>query len=680
MSGNVPEVVPLIDVGGGEVLHASENRVLSLIQHIDAHPYQTEEELAEWLDVEASMLGQVVDAASRLLPPGVRIVRDPAGLAFEAKDRASLSAWLRAMQTKAGAPSSSPATPEERLSFLLGELISRRTWITIDALADLMFCSRRTVSNDLKAVEDKLRAFGLELEKRPHYGIRIVGTEMERRIGLGSILMDRLNLSDGTTRGDGQEAGSDPYGIERISASVERIKDRMGFAIRPIAFQNLVVHIAVAVARLKGGHVLPKDNLGGFVVEDQRVKGVAQAISDEIGLMFDISLPEVEVDYIALHLSGKRTSLPAVQLDGAHQAESAPGASADELAAQMIEAVYRSFHVDLRGDRTLRDNLARHIGPLTVRLAYRMNLENPLLDDVISRYPLAFSLAREGSRILADRFSCDVSDDEVGYLALSFALALEQQRRSDRRAKNVLIVCASGLGSAQLLAMRVREQLGDYLGAIGTCDVAQLSHIDFSDIDCVFSTVPIRTRLPVPVHEVGFFFDKEDAAGLKWALESADRDEVDPRRYFDPRLFLAHLPARDRDGVLDALCDQACRVLGMSSELRSSVAEREAVAPTAFGNRVAMPHPLRAMARETAVVVGLLDEPVSWGGKEVQAVFLILVSTSPCEDLKPFYELMLSLSSSPERMDALLADQRYEPFLAQLSSISSPGGEGGGSP
>jgi len=665
----------------------SEDRVLSLIQHIDAHPYQTEEELAEWFDVEIGVLRHLEAAASHLLPPGCRIARGPAGLFFETRDRPALSRWLRAMRSGAGAPPA-PSTPEERVSFLLGELISRRTWITIDALADLMFCSRRTVSNDLKAVEGRLRAFGLELEKRPHYGIRIVGTEMERRVGLASVLMDRLNVGGrahagdgGSTAEGGRDPVADPYGIESISASVERIKDRMGFAIRPIAFQNLVVHIAVAVARLQGGHVLPEDSLGGFVVEDRRVRGVAQAIAGEVERIFGIRLPGVEIDYIALHLSGKRTVLPPpVQVGMAHQVESAPGVSADGLAAQMIEAVWRSLHVDLRDDRSLRDNLARHIGPLTVRLAHRMRLENPLLDDVVSRYPLAFSLAREGSRILADRFSCDVSDDEVGYLALSFALALEQQRRSGRRPRNVLIVCASGLGSAQLLAMRVREQLGGYLGAVGTCDVSQLSHVDFSDIDCVFTTVPIRVRLPVPVHEVSFFFDQGDVVGLKRVLESVDEAAPDPRCYFDRSLFLAHVPASDREEALDVLCDCARRVLDMSSELRDSVAERESIASTAFGNRVAMPHPLRAMSRRTAVAVGLLDEPVSWGGKEVQAVFLILISDSEDEDLKPFYELMLRLSSSPERMGALIADRRYESLMAQLSSIASPGQRGGGGP
>ncbi len=375
------------------MLHASEHRALLLIQHVDEHPCQTESELAEWLDVELDALGPLISAAEALLPPGAHLEQGPTGLRLKADDHDVFSAWRRAMLEE-GAFGVVPSTPSERVSFLSGELLARSTWITIEALADLMFCSRRTFSNDLKAVQDRLGHFGLELERKPHYGIRIAGNEMERRIALGSLLLDRLDLHDDETthilsaeEGQGDPA-ADPYGIERISALIERITDRMGFAIRPIASQNLVVHIAVAVARLKNGHVLPEDNLVGFEVEDAHTREVAHVLADEVERAFGVSFPAVEVDYIALHLAGKNANLPPVQGTGPlAQGEAALDVSANAVAQRMVDVIYRSFHIDLRSDRVLRHNLARHIGPLCVRLKYHMNLENPLLEDVKSRYP-----------------------------------------------------------------------------------------------------------------------------------------------------------------------------------------------------------------------------------------------------------------------------------------------------
>lgn len=83
-----------------------------------------------------------------------------------------------------------PQTPGQRVSYLLNDLLMRVDWITLDALAGILFVSRSAVSNDLKQVEKILADFGLTLEKRPHYGIRVAGSEMARRLCLANIIME----------------------------------------------------------------------------------------------------------------------------------------------------------------------------------------------------------------------------------------------------------------------------------------------------------------------------------------------------------------------------------------------------------------------------------------------------------------------------------------------------------
>ena len=72
----------------------------------------------------------------------------------------------------------------------------------------------------------------------------------------------------------------------------------------------------------------------------------------------------------------------------------------------------------------------------------------------------------------------------MGYLALAFALAIERQN-TELPKKNILIVCASGKGSAQLLHYRYRQEFGSYVGRIETCDVSNVKKVDFKDIDYV---------------------------------------------------------------------------------------------------------------------------------------------------------------------------------------------------
>lgn len=75
-----------------------------------------------------------------------------------------------------------------------------------------------------------------------------------------------------------------------------------------------------------------------------------------------------------------------------------------------------------------------------------MKLKNPLLKDIKARFPMAYAIALHSSSILTERYGHELKDDEVGYLALAFALAIERQN-TELPKKNILIVCASGKGS-----------------------------------------------------------------------------------------------------------------------------------------------------------------------------------------------------------------------------------------
>lgn len=336
----------------------------------------------------------------------------------------------------------------------------------------------------------------------------------------------------------------------------------------------------------------------------------------------------------------------------------------------MLECVWNVFRFDFRDDLELRMNLARHLVPLEVRLSYDMNLKNPLLNDIQTRYPLAYSMAADAGAVIAERFGTKLSDDETGYIALTFALALER-RKTQVPKKHVLVVCASGAGSARLLECRCRQEFGSYIGSIESCDVLNLSKVDFSNVDYVFTTVPLPQKLPVPVCEVQHFLDENEILNVRDFLRAAQREEGSILRYFDRALFFPHLPFRTKREALDYLLDRVAEQREVSEAFREAVWEREATVATSFGNNVAMPHPLAASSSETFVCVGLLDHPVVWDelGRTVQAVFLSFFSTQSGPELQAFYGKLADLLVSKEAICSLLANQSWE-MLANLLAFA----------
>ena len=631
-----------------------DGRDIKLIDIIDAHPDIDPVDLAERFSVSDRSVRTYVRKTNEALGSCAQIEKRRGGGYSLRVLNASAFAALRARDAHAG-QDAVPTTPEARVDYLLNDLLSRADWITVDDLASILFVSRNVITSDLRQVAATLERFGLVLEKRPHYGIRVTGPEMSRRLCLANLTLDCII---GT--------GGGSASLDVIARCVSESLAEEDFQINSATYQNLLVHIAVAVERIRANCYVPMEpehlERMRSTPEYLIAKKVAAAVEREL----TAELPEEEIGYIAIHLAGKQTLYT-------------PGSDADanlvisdevwNVVSRMLEMVWNAFHFDFRNDLELRMNLARHIVPLSVRLRYRMRIDNPLLSDIKQRFPVAYSMALESSCILAEEYGNALSEDEVGYIALAFALAIERQK-SERPRKNILVVCASGQGSARLLEWRYRQEFGTWLDRIETCDVAHVASRDLTGIDCVFTTVPLERKLPVPVREVKYFLDDEDVNSVRRILSGEAAAAAPLAAYFDERLFLGALDAEDKDGALDALCARVAEVHDVPGDFRALVQRREELAQTCFGNLVAMPHPVTPVTTSTFVAVAVLNHSVSWNGQEVRAVFLVSVSSLRDQKLDAFYRGMARLLTSREAIQKLVSNPDFATLLDVIDTYS----------
>lgn len=630
-----------------------DGRDIKLIDIIDAHPDIDPVDLAERFSVSDRSVRTYVRKTNEALGSCAQIEKRRGGGYSLRVLNASAFAALRARDAHVG-QDAVPTTPEARVDYLLNDLLSRADWITVDDLASILFVSRNVITSDLRQVAATLERFGLVLEKRPHYGIRVTGPEMSRRLCLANLTLDCIIGTGGSAS------------LDVIARCVSESLAEEDFQINSAAYQNLLVHIAVAVERIRANCYVPMEpehlERMRSTPEYLIAKKVAAAVEREL----TTELPEEEIGYIAIHLAGKQTLYT-------------PGSDADanlvisdevwNVVSRMLEMVWNAFRFDFRNDLELRMNLARHIVPLSVRLRYRMRIDNPLLSDIKQRFPVAYSMALESSCILAEEYGNALSEDEVGYIALAFALAIERQK-SERPRKNILVVCASGQGSARLLEWRYRQEFGTWLDRIETCDVAHVASRDLTGIDYVFTTVPLERKLPVPVREVKYFLDDEDVNSVRRILSGEAAAAAPLAAYFDERLFLGALDAEDKDGALDALCARVAEVHDVPGDFRALVQRREELAQTCFGNLVAMPHPVTPVTTSTFVAVAVLNHSVSWNGREVRAVFLVSVSSLRDQKLDAFYRGMARLLTSREAIQKLVSNPDFATLLDVIDTYS----------
>lgn len=635
--------------------------LIDLIEQVQHASFVRCDDLARQNGVSERTVRTRIHRANELLQGIAHINnRRGQGYSLDILDKEQFEKWC-SRQKRLLNESNIPSTSQERKAYLLNDLLERADWITLDDLSSLLFVSRKCISRELKDVERHLSQYGLSIEKRPHYGVKVCGEELNRRLCLASAAIKRG--CDGSLSYGGQIQRSHRKLLNDVSACISQSIIDENIEIGAVALQNLIVHIAIAILRMRNNCYIPMDAELVGKVKNSAEYVSATRLAKNIQNHFELMLPEEEIAYIAIHLAGKQTI-------SAQETDDIVDSQIWDLVTNMLEEVKRVYHFDFTSDLELRMNLARHLVPLLVRLKFHMNAHNPILHDIRQRFPLAYSMALDSASIIEEQFDKRLVDDEIGYIAMAYAIALEHRKSSLRRKKNILLVCASGMGSAKFLALRFQERFESSINEIHTCDIGHLDRKDLSNIDYIFTTVPIKKKMPVPICEVGNFLDEQDTLLVQTFLDDQkySNSNADVLHAFKEDLFFPHLTCATKEEIIHLLCKAARDIEEVPPEFEELVLKREKAAETSFGNLVALPHPYTPVSRRTFVAVALLDKPIEWNRHSVQAVFLISIIKNACEDLDVFYREMSNLLTHEKAISQLVADQRFEVLTSLLQT------------
>src|SRR5699024_8110914 len=145
---------------------------------------------------------------------------------------------------------------------------------------------------------------------------------------------------------------------------------------------------------------------------------------------FNLILPIKEIEYLYIHF---------VSTGIMNEVSNIPrNEEVDKMIQHMLDNVQRVFYLDLQSDEALKEN----------RYKYKMNIRKPMLEEIKQNYPFAFDIGVVASKMIEKDLKVQVSESEIGYLALHFEMALNRNN-IDEKKLNIILVCNSGLTSSQ---------------------------------------------------------------------------------------------------------------------------------------------------------------------------------------------------------------------------------------
>lgn len=506
---------------------------------------------------------------------------------------------------------------------ILCYLLNAETPVFYSTLEEAFYITHTALVNHMKAASQQASKYHLTIQYRSDTGFYIEGEEQDKR-------KCYIHTHHRTS--------SEMESLHKIEEIVASILEKHQFNMSDNNFSTLCFHLLIALERAEKQEYISE--IMPMKEAHPEQEEIAEEILTSLTDCFSVSFPETEKYYLTLHLLGKQT----LEEDGEILPET------QELASSILDTIQKKSNIHLHYTIELFTSLCLHLQPMLFRLKYHLSQSNPLKDNTKREFPIAYDLALIASEVIEHTFQLSVPEDEVGYLALHFALALDKHETPTD--KKIVLVCSSGRGTARLLQHQLMSQYHLKEENITLSSALHLQNMDFSNYSCILSTIPLSMSLPIPHMVVSPVIQSIKSDKVKQFLVS----QFQKTDLIQEDSFIT-LSLQSREEVFAYLAEYYQLPM-----LYTALIERERLSSTEVGNLCALPHPYGYNVEKTCVRFIKLQEPVLWDTQKVQLVVFAAYRPDCIETT--ISDQIIHLVSDPVLVQRLLQNFSYATYLS----------------
>ncbi|TFH45148.1 PRD domain-containing protein [Streptococcus equinus] len=560
----------------------------------------------------------------------------------------------------------------DRYNFLLNKLLFEQNEIYFDDLADELFVSRSTLSSDFKKIREKFKPYHLKIESKANKGVYVMGQERDKRRFIMDYFIDSGFINTMHSYVD-NELLNQKISFEELTIIVLDECREGGLKLSDFVIQNLVIHIALAIRRITEGFRISKVSDDEVVLRGLAERRVAENILKRVSVSTGIHFPIEEVDYITLHLVSKGHG------NSCHISE----VLQEQVRQELIDSIDQ-INPTVKNDFQLIEGLLAHLSTMYIRLQGKVVMENPLTAEIQANYRDMYQLAERVVSNMPTFSPYTLSPNEIAYIALHFMAAKE--RYKEQRKYNVLVICATGYGSAQMLKCRIENELGNLVSITDVIGYYEINDEKLKGIDFIVSSIDLSNLMfNIPVFTVSVFLNDEELKDIKQGIahlntsmanvenhqaELSVKDVFDD--YFSEDYFFLMSDATKED-VLKKLAESISVNENDQFEKRllDMMKQREAMSSIVFGENIAVPHPLKAVGSKHHFAVAIVKNGVKWDEQypSIKIIFLMSMSIHDNDGLPELTSTIVDLVDNPKLQEQMLACQSFDEFKKIFLSI-----------
>ena len=413
-------------------------------------------------------------------------------------------------------------SPAERCNIILSQLLKSQEPIKLIALSQLLNVTDATISNDLDKIEPWIRKMNMNLVRKPGLGVYLEGLEKDIRKAIISHIYENIHEQDilnllYSKKKKTNELTSDADKflldlvdkniIQKVEEAVKATMQQQKSSLSMNAFSGLVVHLTLAVQRLLKGETIKIDVAFLGKIKQKKEFELAENIGENIEKVFQVKIPEEETAYITMHLLGARNNYEQdvdIQYSSFHLIR---------IAKDIVKIAQQESGISLLKKSRLLIGLYKHLKPAVMRIKMKMEIRNPLLQEMKEKYPKWMTLAKKAARPLEEELQTPLPEAEIAYLAMHLGAALEEANMQEQYFK-VLVACPTGIGTSKLLATQLKREFSNLeIVAIVSAVNVDYDFYKHENVEFIISTVPIENA-KFPVVVVDFMLNENDKTNI----------------------------------------------------------------------------------------------------------------------------------------------------------------------
>lgn len=515
---------------------------------------------------------------------------------------------------------------------------------TKEDLANKLQVSASLIKLKLVSVEQLLLMKGIQLEKKPHYGLK-VDCSLEDRINcLVYLLTENPEIYDLLVEEDAYKKLNT---IEKTFIQLVNTYDLSANYAEMVKLDNLLKVIILLTAN-------------GFINE--------LPVSCEQTMYTDIANKIIEV--INAEFGCDASSYGCVIAQWLKERTKSKNCEVNDtyFNQQMdsyLNKIDEKNKTNFSDDEYFKKILLAHVLLLVERSSQEIYFDNPLVQEISVKYPAVFNIAIQFVQMLEDEFKVKITQDEIGFIATHFAAKMEKdfKDRPDRFSR-IAIICSSGGGSAYIIKLKIETLFPK--SDIQTFSFFDLEEVKSFEPNIIFTIKELNEKFDVPVVRIKELFDEIDIRKIKTINTNVEQEAF------------IHLFKEDCFWHLD-LANYETALIEMATKLEKNqyakvgfcdyILQREKVISTVYLNGLAIPHPIEMVAIESCIAVGILKNTLHEKNNDVRVIFMVNLEKGNLEVHQKLSQICFDIMQDEKKIQSIQSVKSFDEFIEKIKTL-----------